>query len=227
MIKIAFLIPTTSKNREWKTFNDSYLCQILLPSINLQQEITIYIGYDDDDELFKKKENRIDNYNNINLIWYTFSNYKGDPCAIWSDLGNCAINDGFDYLFVLGDDISLDKRNEWMGIFIKKLKNNNNIGYSAGWSNNDKIPTQFLIHKTHVEIFGWIYPPQIKNYFCDDHMAELYGNKYGNWLKHYKHLNCGGQPRYIPNNDRNLCTILVKKNKKILKSYLDVHDLRL
>jgi len=33
-MKIAFLVPTTSKDRKWENFNDSYLNQILLPSIN-------------------------------------------------------------------------------------------------------------------------------------------------------------------------------------------------
>tara|TARA_R110000803_G_scaffold200739_2_gene265264 strand:- start:2035 stop:2703 length:669 start_codon:yes stop_codon:yes gene_type:complete len=221
MNKIAFLIPTTSKNREWKTFNDSYLCQILLPSINLQQDITLYIGYDDDDDLFKKSKNRISKYENIKFKWFSFNGYKGNPCAIWSKLADYAIVDNFEYFFVLGDDIALDKRHEWMGVFLKALKKNNNIGYSAGWSNNDDIPTQFLLHKNHIDIFGWVYPPQIKNWQCDDFIYHLYGDKYGNWLRQYKHLNCGGQPRYQPDNCITLREILVKKNRKVLKSYLD------
>ena len=122
---------------------------------------------------------------------------------------------------VLGDDIVCDKRKEWLGIFIKNLKNNNNIGFSAGWSNNDKIPTQFLIHKTHIDIFGFVYPPQIYNWYCDNWMAQVYGKKFGNWLKDYKLLNVGGEPRYTPNNDKRLCDMLVSRHRKKIIKYIN------
>jgi hypothetical protein len=225
---IAFCIPMTSNNRDWNTFDDCYLNQILLPSINVIKYCPVlYIGYDIDDKVFGDRQNRPKRFQNYHLNWYSFDeNYKGNPCAIWSKLCDYAIMDGIEYLFLCGDDISLDQNPNWLDIFIKKLQDNKNIGYSAPWSNNDQIPTQFLIHKTHIDIFHWAYPPQIHNFFCDNHMAELYGKKYGNWLKEFRHLNLGGEPRYTPLNDRNLCTILVRKNKKILNRYLDKNKLR-
>ena len=59
-----------------------------------------------------------------------------------------------------------------------------------------------------------------------DNYDELYGKKWGNWEKEYHHLNVGGEPRYDPLNDRTLCSILVRKNKKILNSYIDKNKLR-
>ena len=41
-------------------------------------------------------------------------------------------------------------------------------------NNNDIIPTQFLFHKNHYEIFGWIFPPQIKNWQCDNFIYNIY-----------------------------------------------------
>jgi len=178
MEHVAFLVPTTSKDREWNNFRESYLNQVLLPSITKLShsfKITCYIGYDDDDRLLS----------NIN------------------------------YFQVCGDDISFDKRTEWLGKFLKLLKKQNNIGFVSGYSNNDSIPTQFLIHKKHIDNFGWIFPPPIHNWFCDDFLAGLYSEK-GIWLKEYKHLNIGGQPRYTPNNDKNLCYLLIKRYKKNL-----------
>ena len=225
---VAFCVPTTSRNRDWSSFEDSYLNQILLPTINVIKYCPVlYIGYDNYDKVFGKKENRPERYQNYHLKWYGFNNdYAGNPCAIWTDLCKYAIADGIEYMFVCGDDISLDQKTHWLDIFISKLKHNNNIGYSAGWSNNNEIPTQFLVHKTHLDIFGWMYPTQIKNYYCDNFIYELYGKKYGNWEKEYQHLNVGGTPRYDPLNDRTLCSILVRKNKKVLNSYIDKNKLR-
>ena len=222
-MKVAFCVPSTSKNRLWNDINQSYLFEVLLPSMTKLTncfDITLYIGYDDDDELYSSVA-LPQSFDNINIIWNPFNGFKGNPCGIWTELSKTAIKDGFEYLFICGDDIKLDKRNEWLGVFIKKLKKNNNIGYSAGWSNNNQIPTQFLIHKTHFNIFGFTYPPQIKNYQCDDWMFHLYGDKYGNWLKDYQHLNVGGVPRYIPDNCIALREILVKRHIKLIKNYVN------
>lgn len=218
MEHIAFLVPTTSKDREWNNFRESYLNQVLLPSITKLThsfKITCYIGYDDDDRLFSNI-NLPPLYDDIELKWFPFNNsYKGKPTHIWNDLSKYAIADNINYFQVCGDDISFDKRTEWLGKFLKLLKKQNNIGFVSGYSNNDNIPTQFLIHKKHVENFGWIFPPPIHNWFCDDFIAGLYSQK-GIWLKEYKHLNIGGQPRYTPKNDKNLCYLLIKRYKKNL-----------
>ena len=180
MKSIAFLVPSTSKNRDWKNLNDTYLYQHLLPSINSLSKnfsIKVFIGIDDDDELYTNlnylptfyppllsaSHNITHNKVSYALEWIKMKDMKGKPTSIWNSLAIEAIEQEYDYLMVLGDDIVCDKKNEWLGIFLKNLKKNNNIGFSAGWSNNDDIPTQFLIHKTHIDIFGFIYPPQIYN----------------------------------------------------------------
>ena len=219
--RISFLVPTTSKNRDWKTFSDTYLSQILLPSISKlhDYDVEVYIGYDTIDPLYSTIE-LPQYFNNVKLKWFLFiDEYQGKPTWIWNELAMYALNDGHDYFQVCGDDITFDKRTEWLGIFLKNLKHNNNIGYVAGYSNNTQIPTQFLFHKTHLDIFGFIFPPQIWNWYCDNFIADLYGDK-GIWIKEYNHLNVGGEPRYTPKNDKQLCHLLVKRYKKVLKSYL-------
>ena len=216
---IAFCVPTTSKNMNWTTLEETHLYTILLPSIyNLTSDfnIELYLGYDHDDQLYST----IDlpkSYQNIKMNWVSFEGCKGNPCKIWTDLSKRAIDDGIEYLQIGGDDIMYDGRKEWLGKFIKLLKKNNNVGYSAGYSNNDRIPTQFLLHKKHFECFGFIYPPQIHNWFCDDYIFGLYKGK-GNWCKEYFHQNMGGEPRYQPKNDKKLCEMLIKRHKKLLNN---------
>jgi len=222
---IAFLVPTTSNKREWKNFRETYLNQILLPSItNLTNNynITVYIGYDEDDKLFSNISSvtRPETFDNISLKWISFEDtFKGKPTHIWNVLANACINDGFDYFQICGDDIRFDPNPNWLTVFLKALKEKNNIGYSSGFSNNNAIPTQFLFHKKHYKMFGWVFPPQITDWQCDDFIYHLYGKR-GNWLKEFNHYNCGGEPRYTPTNPVKLREMLVKRNKKILNKYL-------
>ena len=219
---ISFIVPCTSNNRKWYEFGDTYLYNILLPSIEKltnDYNVKLYIGIDHDDKLFNKIE-LPDKHKNIDMEWIRFNDCKGNPCKIWTELSKRAVNDGYDYFKICGDDIQFDNRIEWLGKSIKALKKNCNIGYSAGYSNNDNIPTQFLFHKTHLEIFGFVFPPQIHNFFCDDWVYGVYGKRYGNWLKEYKHHNLGGEPRYVPNDDRRVCKMLVNRHKKTLNTFV-------
>lgn len=219
---VAFLVPSTSNKRDWNNFRETYLNQILLPSITALSKsynITVYIGYDEDDKLYSNIS-LPETYDDINLKWIKFEDtFKGKPTHIWNCLANTCINDGFEYFQICGDDIRFDPNPNWLRVFIDKLKEKNNIGYSSGFSNNHQIPTQFLLHKNHYKMFGWVFPPLITDYQCDDFIYHLYGKK-GNWMKTFNHYNCGGEPRYTPNNCVKLREMLVKRNKKILNKYI-------
>ena len=215
--KVAFLVPSTSNKRNWNSITETYLDAVLFPSISdltKYNNITVYIGYDHDDKLYSKIPLPI-RYKDLNLVWVSVKDCKAKPTHIWNRLAEIAIKDGFEYLQIGGDDIRYDARSDWLSKFIKLLRKNNNIGYSAGFSNNYDIPTQFLFHKKHYELFGWIFPPQIHNWYCDNFIYGLYKNK-ESWVKEYNHYNVGGEPRYQPNNDKDLCNELVKRYKKKL-----------
>ena len=221
--RIAFLVPSTSNKRDWNNFRETYLNQILLPSITgLSRDfnITVYIGYDEDDRLYSNIT-LPDSFDNLSLKWIPFEDtFKGKPTHIWNSLANTCIKDGFDYYQVCGDDIRFDPNPTWLRLFLKVLKENNNVGYSAGYSNNHQIPTQFLLHKKHYKMFGWVFPPQITDWQCDDFIYHLYGKRFGNWLKEFNHYNVGGEQRYTPTNPVKLREMLVKRNKKILSKNL-------
>jgi len=50
----------------------------------------------------------------------------------------------------------------------------------------------------------------------------VYPEKYRIWRKDYPLLNTGGQPRYIPRNDRKLCDMLVRRHKKEIPEFLNM-----
>ena len=202
-MKVAFLIPSTTNNRdEWKTAQDTYLWNILCESLERHtpdHEIKLFIGYDEDDRIYSLAEERLKfraKFMNFKIEWFPMFHKKGKVTMIWNSLAYEALKQEYDYLKVLGDDIRMPNDNGWLGCFINKLKKNENIGFSAGWSNNDQIPTQFLIHKNHINIFDFVYPNEIPNWGCDNWMYDIYPEKYRNWIKSFPLLNVGGQPRY-------------------------------
>jgi len=228
MNKIAFCVPTTSNKRDWEKAEDTDLWRVLFTELTnhmpTNSDITVFVGYDHDDKVWSDDEQRMKCnavYNKFKIEWTKFGDeVKGKPTWIWNDLAKFAVDEGFEYLQILGDDIRLPRDTGWLSCFVNKLKKNQNIGWVAGYSNNDEIPTQFLVHKKHIEIFDWIYPPQIVAWFCDNHMAELYPRKYGVWLKSYPLLNVGGSPRYEPQDDRKLYKMLLKRHKPKLNRFL-------
>ena len=59
-MKIAFLIPSTSKNRdEWKNVKDSYLYNYTIKSflntMDKEHQYCFYIGYDENDRIYSIK----------------------------------------------------------------------------------------------------------------------------------------------------------------------------
>ena len=83
---------------------------------------------------------------------------------IWNRLFKIAYEEGNDYFYQCGDDIyfnsKYNKRQlKWLDICIDKLKKNNNIGVTSPicWPNN-KILTQTLVSRKHMEIFGFYFP---------------------------------------------------------------------
>ena len=166
-MSIAFCIPTTSRGLDIKDITESPLYKVVLKSLP-ETEITFYVGYDDDDPIFTIQEQR-DKLKDYNISWLSVNVEKGHVTEIWNRLGRKAIEDGFKYLYILGDDILFENK-PFLEPWIAKLKKQNNLGWVAGFSGNNRIPTQFFIHKTHYDIFNYIYHPMIKNWWCDDFM---------------------------------------------------------
>jgi hypothetical protein len=219
-MKVAFVIPSTTNNRdEWLKAEDTYLWNILCMSLDRYtppHDIKLFIGYDDDDRIYSLAEERLKfraRFDRFKIEWFPMVNLKGKVNKIWNKLGDEALKQDYDYIKVLGDDIRLPNDNGWLGCMINKLKKNDNIGFSAGWSNNDQIPTQFLIHKTHINIFDFIYPNEIPNWGVDNWMYDIYPEKYRNWIKSYALLNVGGQPRYQIHFSEKFVEAVVKRHK--------------
>ena len=228
MNKIAFCIPTTTNKREWTSAKETDLWRVLFTELEnylpTNSEITCFVGYDHDDKVWKDVDQRMKcnaTFTKFKIEWTAFGDeVKGKPTWIWNDLASFAVDEGFNYFKILGDDIRLPRDTGWLSCFVNKLKKNRNVGWVAGWSNNDAIPTQFLIHKTHLEIFEFVYPKEIPNWGCDDFMYQVYPEKFGVWLKSYPLLNVGGSPRYDVQFSEKYVKAIVRRYKPKLNRFL-------
>jgi len=238
--KIGVLVPCTSNKKDYKSFKDTDLYKYLLKSFfltyNDENEYTIYLGIDDFDKFYQNINIQEDIkrfvsvMKNTKLIIKTFDNkYHGNPCGIWNGLYYQARQDQNDYFVQVGDDIMfLDKH--WVNCGIQALKNKNNYGV-VGLSDqgrkqydpNDSLFTQTMVSRKHYEIFGWYFPPEIKNWGCDNWIGDMYA-KYDLKQEIYQRImNCGGEPRYkVRDNWRTIYEDCMKKYGSKIKIYFDL-----
>lgn len=210
--KIGVLIPTTSHGRpEWRNVTHTYLFNYTLKSflqtMSLEHHYIFYIGIDDNDRIFSHLANRQMIYNlkaNYPNTSYKFISMapakKGHLTKMWNILFKYAYEQGCDYFFQCGDDINF-KSKYWINDAIRILEKNNNIGITAPIcvAKNYQIPkilTQSFVSRKHMEIFGWYFPEEIINWFCDDWINAVY--KPNHWFPLREHYcsNDGGTERY-------------------------------
>jgi len=244
-MKIAILIPSTSKGRDsWKTIKDSYLYNYTLKTFLLtydkEHEYTFYIGFDYDDRIYSKKseQSQLTRFGNVfPNVSFDFTEYKnikkGFLTKMWNILFKKAYDDGFDYFYQTGDDIQFKTKN-WVNDSINILKDHDNIGLSGPINNNPRILTQAMVSRKHMEIFGFFFPEEIQNWCCDDWYNFVYKPNYFYPLKQHSCINAGGTPRYVIDNNptfrlnfntnlehlRAFTTKLSNKHKKWIKDYI-------
>ena len=235
-MKVAFLIPSTTRKRPWEKMEDTYLYTIFgksfIRTLSADIEYTIYIYIDADDPIYSKTI-EINKFRSLigEKAKITFISdgqiSKGHLTQMWNCLFRLAYDDGNDYFYQCGDDIMFQNIN-WLSECIDQLKKQKYIGICGPVNPpNYRILTQTLVSRKHWKIFGFYFPPQIKNLWCDDWINYVY---YPNYIDKF-HLieaeNKGGSPRYsLPNlteNNafRNLCLRLTIQGKQRIKDYLD------
>ena len=219
MYKIGILIPTTSAKRNWKQLQETTLYKIFLSSfVNTycnQYKYIIYLIIDNDDPIFgsKNTQNQINivlsKYKNISTQFISSENIpKGWVTKMWNKAFKKAYDDKCDYFYQCGDDILLQSK-KWVSNSIQILKKHKDIGLTGpldagriqvGGKNSapggDRfIQTQCFVSRKHMELFGYFFPEEIKNWFCDDWITKVYYPTYYYQIENTI-LNIGGPPRY-------------------------------
>ena len=231
-MKIGLLIPSTSNGRNWSVYTETYLYSITLKTFLLtydnEHSYTFYLGIDRNDrildtEVFKNAVNRLVSiFKNVSIqCIYMDGITKGHLTVMWNRLFNKALHDGCDYFFQCGDDIDF-KTKGWVNDCIKTLQANNNIGLTGPINNNTRILTQSFVSRKHFDLFGYYFPAEIINWFCDDWINAVYIKINAFYpLKQHVCNNIGGIPRYAIDNNT-MFNLNLQTNCTILKEKCDV-----
>lgn len=215
-MKIGIIIPATSNKRShWKNIKDTYIynkcVKTFISSITPKERnsytFCFYIGYDKDDRIFANiKEQETILYLSkvfpfIQFQFVTFENIKkGHVTKMWNVLFQKAFDDQCKYFYQCGDDIVF-KTKGWVTDSINILKQHNDIGLTGPINNNPYILTQSFVSRKHMNIFGFYFPEEILNWFCDDWYNEVYKPSHFYPLNKHFCSNDGGEPRYNINDD--------------------------
>lgn len=233
MIKLAILIPTTSKGRpQWKTLKDTYLYNLTIRSyLNTYStqyndqtiETIFYIGIDKDDPIWSNTQiqNQVERFlsvmKNVSCKFISMDGIeKGYLTKMWNRLFKRAYDEQCDYFFQCGDDIQF-RTKHWVDDSIRVLKEKNELGLTGPLNNNTRILTQAMVSRKHMEIFGYFFPEELKNWCCDDWYNYVYRPNLFFPLKNHICTNDGGVERYDIDGDPLFRHFQVKDKMNILR----------
>ena len=230
---IAIMIPTTSNKRNWNKIEDSDLCTIFFPGFiktyNKQHNYILYFSYDYNDKLFNTEAliNILEKYKqdiptlNIKIMVFDKNISKGHVTKMWNILFNQAYQDKCDYFYQCGDDVHFLDKN-WINACIKQLQSTNNVGVTGPKDrSNPTLLTQSFVSRKHMDIFGYYYPEEIKNWYCDNWLHWVYHPGYAAVLQNHECNNIITDQRYDVENSKDLYKQLVERDKIKIKEYLD------
>lgn len=185
MYSIAVLSPISSKNTGWRSIEDSHIFKFFIPSfiktVSKDIKCTCYLGIDSDEPVCTEDElKRIFKGTGINVdvTVYDSTVEKGHVTKMWNILYKKAHDtEQHDYYYQCGDDIMFLTEG-WLDRSINCLKDNNDVGVSSPIvmykGKKVKILTSVLVSNEHMKIFGRLFPEQIRNWYCDDWINDVY-----------------------------------------------------
>lgn len=229
-MKVAFMIPITSRGKNWKSINESYLITSTLKTFIETKsdniEYGFYLGFDSDDPLFSKEINiilleKLFEKINVKLNITKYMNIpKGHLTIMWNILYKKAYDDNYDYFYQCGDDIIFKNKN-WINETINMLKKNNDIGVSGPKNWDRDILTQTMVSRKHYEIFGFLFPESIINWYCDDWLSNVYKPNYYTVVSDNIAENICTHGRYPIINNTDNYKIELEKGKNILNQIIN------
>lgn len=189
--RIAVGFPTTSRGmaKHQTPIFLSYILPSLVRTLTSEElrtaEITIYIGIDNGDPLLNVPEQR------RRMLESTKTHIANLPIAVkfillpnvrrvaqlWNLLFLRAMRDGHDYFYQVNDDLTLLTPG-WLTYFVSTLDRQGGFGVvGPADSHNDfncTLLTQAMVGRVHYEIFGFLYPHEIKDWHSDTWLTQLY-----------------------------------------------------
>lgn len=189
--KVAIAFPTTSKGL--KAGSEVVFVEHLIPSlintITIEEYnntlITIYIGYDHGDPIFEDEKFRTLLFKSLTkLIGNRPINVKlirlpntHRVALLWNLLYLHSLKEGNNYFYQVNDDLNMVTPG-WLTYFTNTLDSNGGFGVvgPADFHNglNCSILTQSMVTPVHFDIFGMLYPIELRDWKSDRWLTYVY-----------------------------------------------------
>lgn len=236
VVKIAMLIPVCSRHQWYGRIEDIPLLRSFLPNFlrttEEEYEYKLYVGYDDDDEFYRRNADTIRRAvagARVEMDMTMLEGCQHNPVRAWNYLFGKAVDDGNEYFFQIGDDVEL-KTHGWTTRFIERLKKQDNIGTVAPCEPMNYFGRLHLgkpivnennfVHRTHHDIFGYFFFPSIRNWYCDDWITFVYDKEYASMDLEIRCANEIKGGRYDIDVECPQLDIYVQQGKAILQRFL-------
>ncbi len=191
---IAIGFPGTTKGNAKPTVRNNPVIATLLPGLlrTIQRRgadkyhYVLYLGYDEGDSFYDNPKSREEFLVRVKSMIHPYSvdfhmvkcvNSHGWVPFIWNVLFQRAMDDGADYFYQTNDDNRFITPG-WSTKFIEVLRASPmypNMGVTGPVDlRNKRIFTQAFVHRTHYQIFGYMFPPVFKNWFSDNWITYVY-----------------------------------------------------
>ncbi|KAG5456577.1 MAG: hypothetical protein BJ554DRAFT_3650 [Olpidium bornovanus] len=156
---------------------------------------------------------------------------KGWVTYVWNGLFVKAYHDGCDFFFQINDDCTFETAG-WLTALTAPLSAppaDDPSAYPAGFGvagppdlgHAARIFTQAVVSRTHYEIFGRLYPIDIKDWYSDDWITQVYGDLgrhraegtvVKNWNDKGTRYNVCSKPRYEE---------VLSRSKQVVQKWLE------
>ncbi|XP_060565938.1 uncharacterized protein LOC132724968 isoform X2 [Ruditapes philippinarum] len=222
--KVGILIPSSTRKIVSPLLQNLTLVKLSIPSIykTLEEKYVyrIYIGIDEGDFLQTVETELRKMYDCVIPVIVKGKNYVKSVNTI----ADRAYIDGMDYLVRTNDDTVFVTGN-WTTIGINKLREYHpeNVGVVGPTCNegNTNILTHDMVHRQHLEIFDFYYPPYLENWWTDDWITRVYqpnkSTKLTSWIVKHIILNT----RYNVDFERQKWSeTLIKYDRNRLQKYI-------
>jgi hypothetical protein len=184
-MKIALLIPVCSRSCNFSSIQQTPLHQILYPSFvrtkESQYEYVFYIGMDDDDLFYQQHKSYFisQGFHIVDL-----KGCQHAPAWAWNQLYAEAVKDiSIDYFYQLADDVELVTEG-WTSKLIQEINVFNGFGlvgpidvinYQQRVNGGSPLILEnVFITRKHYDTFGFLFHPEVKNWYCDQLLTDIY-----------------------------------------------------
>ena len=203
---------------------------------------TFYVAYDYNDPVLSLPQGRFTFLNsfrdvtakthcqqrlNIN-VKFVHCNYTGRPARSQNDAMMMGYKDNMEYYFMVNDDTYFKTKN-WAEPLIGSLQTMTPpyVGTTGPTheGGNLKIMTHNFAHRTHINIFGYFYPPEFSTWSADSWIDGVYRphNSYKHPDVHVIHLQERGTRYRGSSFSKPLFIDILKRTRKRLFDYVNTN----